>query len=127
MAFLDQWKLAMCTTPDAPCLQADVDDCLPFRSRVQQAMVKVATDIQGEAPTASPATDNKRAALADNVLGTQVVGEPPVGMSGSELWLDTFALAVTSNATITSASSDNDIEFQITAVWNDIAGVTGRD
>ena len=117
----------MCTVVGGNCIQADVDVTVPFRARVQQAMVKVAIDIQGEAPTASPNTDNKRAALATNVLGVQFAGDPPVAKSGADIWLDTFTLAVTSNATITSASTDGDIEFQITAVWNDIAGVTGRD
>lgn len=127
MAFLDQWKLAMCTAVGGNCVQGDVDVTTPFRARVQQAMAKVALDIQGETPSASSAVDLKRAALAVNVMSVQLVGDPPQATSGLDLWLDTFALAVTSNVTITGSSTDADIEFQVTAVWNDLAGVTGRD
>ena len=127
MAFLDQWKLAMCTTVGGNCIQADVDDTVPFRARVELAMVKVATQVQGEPiGTLTARQWTKRATLATNVLSVQTF-ENGTCLPGSQIWLDTFCLAVTTNATITAASTDADIEFQVTAVWDDVAGVTGND
>jgi hypothetical protein len=110
MSFLNQWKLAIfvdsTTTPDA----AD------FRRRVQVAMSKVALSVAGE-PQDTMKYDQwlKRGELATNVLRDSLA------------WLDAFALATVTNASITATSLDSDIEFQVTAEWDDIAGVTGRD
>lgn len=122
MAALDQWKLAIFVdgteTPDAE----------DFRRRVQLLAVKVAKLVAGEAQSTFTLQQwRKRGALAATILGTQVVGDPPTAKSGSEIWLDSLALATAENATITAASTDNDIEFTITSAWDDLAGVTGQD
>jgi hypothetical protein len=105
MSYIDQWKLAnfvdATATPEAE----------DFRRRVQMAMVKVAIDVIGEAPTTNNETDRKRFELAFQVL------------SSSQGFLNAFAMAVAANPAITAASSDGDLEFTVITVWNDLAGV----
>ena len=120
--FLDSWKLANFVD------NTETPHATDFRRRVQSASVKVAKLVGGEAQaTMTREQWQKRAALANNVLGTQIVGDPPVPTAGSAIWLDTFANAVAQNPSITETSSDGDIEFEVTASWDDIAGVTGAD
>jgi len=119
MAFLDQHNLA---------IDDGVDTNAPdFRKRVRLAMHKVATQIQGEAKSSLTLQQwQKRGQLATVILGIFQVSSSST-VAASEAWLDAFALSVTQNATITSASLDSDIEFQVTAIWDDVAGVTGQD
>jgi hypothetical protein len=119
---IDSWRLAFFVdnveTPDAEV----------FRRKVQAAVVRRAKLIAGESQgTLKLEQWQKRAALAATVLGTQLVGDPPVAKSGSEVWLDAFSMAVAENPSITSASSDGDIEFTVDASWDDLSGVTGLD
>lgn len=120
--FLDSWKLA--NFVDATVTPNATD----FRRRVQQAMVKSASLIAGEAQQSLTLQQwQKRAVLATNILGTHVGSDPSQAKAGSEVWLDTFANAVANNPTITESSTDGDIEFTVNSVWDDIAGVTGQD
>ena len=116
MAFLEQYNLAIAdgADPDAP----------DFRKRVRLAMHKVATMIQGEAQSSLTLQQwQKRGQLATTILGI-LQNTASTTVAASEVWIDAFALSVTQNATITSASLDSDIEFQVTAIWDDVAGVT---
>ncbi len=118
MSFLAQHNLAIDDGVDA--------DASDFRKRVRLAMHKTATQIQGEAQTTLTLEQwQKRGRLATTILG--VINDPPGIVSASSLWLDAFALSVTQNAVITAVSLDSDIEFQVAAVWDDIAGVSGQD
>jgi len=99
-----------------------------FQTRIEVAILKVASLIQGEVIGANTGKQwDKRARLAEAVaLG----GGPLVAVDGTVIvsWVAQFSIVVPStNSTITLASLDADIEFQVTAVWDDMAGVTGRD
>ena len=99
-----------------------------FQTKIEVAILKVASLIQGEGIGGLTGKQwDKRAALArDVILG----GGPHVAADGTVVvsWVEQFAIVVPStNASITLLSPDNDIEFQVTAVWDDMAGVTGRD
>ena len=97
-----------------------------FRNRVQIALVRIARQIAGESQgTLTGKQQIKRAALATNILGVQIVNGQE--LIGSEVWLLPFANAVAENPVITSSSTDSDIEFTITTVFDDLAGVTGID
>jgi len=104
-----------------------------FKTKIEVAIFKVASLIQGEGIEFAPGEFysgkqwNKRGALAAKVI---LGGGPVVASDGSVVasWIDLFAIAVPStNATITLTSDDADIEFQVTALWDDMAGVTGED
>lgn len=87
-----------------------------FRKRVQAAMAKAAEQILGE-PAATANRDERHA------LGTRIL--LPDGISR---YTDVFARMVAANPTIGGASdqsevADNDIEFAVVSVWDDIAGV----
>lgn len=120
VALLDSWKLANfvdgTVTPDAE----------DFRRKVQIAMVRIAKQIAGE-PQASLTGKQwlKRADLAANILGTQFVDGQE--KTGSEVWLDSFANGVAESVAITLISNDGDIEFTVSAIFDDLAGVTGLD
>ncbi len=70
----------------------------------------------------------KRGQYAAIILSSQADG---IGgfTAGSTVHLDAIALAVTSNPAIdaTLPTVDGDIEFQLGAVWDDLAQVTGKD
>ncbi|GII89629.1 hypothetical protein Ssi03_76190 [Sphaerisporangium siamense] len=101
MAYIDQANLAADAT---------------FQLRLKVAMATAATQIAGEAKAQmSDAVYAKRQALAADVLRQPAK------------WVESFAWAVTSNAAITAASLDSDIQFTVNSMWSDIAGVTGTD
>jgi len=117
---LESWKLANfvdgTVTPDAE----------DFRRKVQIAVVRIAKQVAGE-PQGNFTGKQwiKRAALAANILGVQFInGQEKIG---PEVWLDPFANAVADNIVIIPTSTDDDIEFTITSVFDDLAGVTGMD
>ena len=88
-----------------------------FRGKITACIAKVASTIAGEAKGVNTEIQwRKRGELAADVLRN------PSG------WLDQFAIATpATNATIDTSSTDGDIEFQVTAIWDDMAGVTGED
>ena len=94
-----------------------------FQTKVEVAILKVASLIQGEAIGVLTGKQwDKRATLAAAVI----LGGGPV--AGGASWVDQFSIVVPStNASITLTSTDADIEFQVTAVWDDMAGITGRE
>ena len=100
-----------------------------FKQRVEAATVKVAKLVQGEVQSTMTLIQwQKRAELARAVLGVYAYPD------GSPIWLDTFLNAVAANPTIgdttpitETSPTDNDIEFEVTASWDDIAGVSGED
>lgn len=99
-----------------------------FKTKIEVGILKVAGQIQGEGKsTLTQAQWRKRAVLAESVIRG---GGPVIAVDGTVIvsWVDQFSIVVPSaNATITLSSSDADIEFQITASWDDVAGVTGED
>ena len=90
-----------------------------FLIKVRVAMVKVAADIVGESPANPTNTpkDDKRHALGELVLA----------QGGPAAFLATFAEACASLGTLTTASTDADVEFTVGAVWDDLAGVSGAE
>lgn len=97
MAFIDQYDLSQ--------------DTASFQKKVAIAMAKTAVAIVGEASSGNGNTDKKR-----HDLGVDVLRNP-------DNWIDQFSRAVVTNATISATSTDSEIENQVIAVWNDIAGV----
>lgn len=95
MAFADQAQLARFSG---------------FQDRVEVAMVTAATQVASEAASDNPQTDQLRKVLATNVL------------NNPDDYRTRFAWAVVSNPVITFESSDNDIQFTVNSVWNDLAG-----
>lgn len=89
-----------------------------FKSRTESLLKKVATQIQGESPTAQnpQAAVDKRGILAVKILND---------LTGQES--QKFSDAIASQGTLTISSDDSDIEFTINVVFNDIAGVTYAD
>lgn len=83
-----------------------------FRARVKMAMVNAARQIAGEARTVRNLVDAKRNALAVNVMDN-----PPT-------YLDRFVHTAIETGTLTSSSTDANIDSAISACWNFLAGVT---
>ena len=90
-----------------------------FLNKVRVAIVKVALDVMGETPDAGPniPKDDKRHALGEKVL---VPGGPAS-------YLPLFAEACAALGTLSTASTDADVEFTVTSIWDDLAGVTGAE
>lgn len=81
----------------------------PFVRRVTAAMLKAAVAVGNEA------FDGSTYKLMRRALVTKVLED-------SALWGGRFAYAVVSNPAITFASTDSDIEFTISTVWDAMAG-----
>jgi hypothetical protein len=89
-----------------------------FRQRLRLGMTKVALAIIGETVDVGlEARAGKRHALAELILTPEQV----------ERQIERFAWATVTNPVITKDSPDNDLEFQISAVFDDLAGVTGAE
>lgn len=85
-----------------------------FQKRVAAAIARVVTQVVGE-PAATANRDERHA------LGVSVL--QPGGLAR---WTPIFAHLCAANPTIASAGAaalDNDIEFTVTSVWSDVAGV----
>lgn len=88
-----------------------------FREKVEISMLKTALAIVGETP-ASPgniAVDDKRHKLGNSVLVSR------------EYWLAVFSYAAAAEGTLTTSSTDAQVETVVISVWDDIAGVTGAE
>lgn len=99
MSFLDQISLA--TDPN-------------FINRVQQAAVKTAIAVSAESTSGNSDLDTTRLNFSTRVLHSP--------QSYSEL----IAYGVATNGSISSSSSDNDIEFTVISMWNAYAGVNAN-
>lgn len=89
-----------------------------FRDRVRVAVATAAVQIMGEAVDAYSDTQfGKRQALAYQALQDAAGG----------VVLEAFVWATVQNAAITGGSLDSDIQFQVNAVWDDVAGVRITD
>lgn len=87
-----------------------------FRDRVLMAAVIAATQISGEPshdafadPLHGPYWSHRHA------LATAVLNDPFANV-------DKFAWAVASNPVISLTATDNDIQFTVNSVWDDISG-----
>lgn len=86
-----------------------------FYARVKMACYKVSVAIAGEDNTGmSVPLGNKRQRLAHSILNNAEISN--------------FCYAIlAANPSITDQSPDNDLEFLVSSVFNDIAGVTFTD
>ncbi len=95
-----------------------------FRRKVKIAMVKAANAITGEAanpPTLTQAEVDKRHTLAQEIYRS-------VGTDAAFDYMTVrFANACAAQGTLTELSTDNDIEFTVNAVYDDLAGITALD
>ena len=80
-----------------------------FTERVAAAIAKAAVAVAAEAPSQTERSRLRRA------LAVKVLENP-------EEYAVRFALAVATNAQITKASPDNDIEFTVNSMWDAVAG-----
>ena len=101
MAFVDSYALANNST---------------FKEKVIVAMVKVAVQIVGEAVTVGDEIKHEKR----HRLGVKILNDP-------SLMLMPFAYAIVSGGILVTGSSDADIEFTVTSVFDDIAGVLITD
>jgi hypothetical protein len=85
---------------------------LDFRKKLRIAMAKVALAVVGENPSTNGTYDEKRHAYGVAVL------------NNVDAYLDRFAYAAVSQGTLSGLSTDGDIEFMVTSVFSDLAGVT---
>lgn len=86
-----------------------------FRARVQTAVVAAALDIVGEDATANEAASLRRQSLAVAVL------------NAPDNFVGRFAWAVAANPAITPDSADGDLEYTVSTVWSDVAGVVSAE
>lgn len=87
----------------------------PFKNRVKAAMIAAALNVVGEAVTIG----KEILATKRHGLGVEILNTP----DGK---LQSFCLAVASNGTIQAGginAPDGDIEYVVSSVFNDIAGV----
>ena len=86
------------------------------KERISILLVKVALNVVGEDPV------NRKASYIEkrHNLGVGILNN--VGS-----YIDRFAYAILAPNTLTAQSTDSDIEFMITSVFSDIAGVTYED
>jgi hypothetical protein len=87
-----------------------------FQQKLRMAICKTAVSVAGEASTVLATKDEKRHQLAVAVLVDGGIGK-----------LEAFAFASVAGGALTGASTDTDIETRLSAIWNDLAGVSGRD
>ena len=98
--------------------QAALADDAEFRSRVRVALATAASQVMGEDRTGySDDHFGQRQSLAYQVLTTAAGGA----------WLEAFVWGTVQNAAITGSSVDSDIQFQVNAMWDDMAGVRGEE
>lgn len=90
-----------------------------LKQKILMATKAAAVSIVGEAATSFPTLDSKRHDLGETVLTSMNDANSPL--------LAQFALAACSGGVITTASSDTDISNRVSAIWNDLAGVSIRD
>jgi hypothetical protein len=88
---------------------------LDFRKRLRIALAKVALAVVGETPSTNGARDEKR-----HRLGVAVLNDP-------DTHLDRIAYAVVAPGTLSTSSTDGDIEFMVSSVFSDLAGVTHHE
>jgi hypothetical protein len=97
--------------------------------KVKMAMVKIALQIKGETQQRGFVSYyTKRSYLADVILGAPISNSiSPQAYNPNAMTLETavarFSWAVASSVAINWDSTDGDLEFTVTAVWDDIAGV----
>lgn len=96
-----------------------LSESLEFRTKIRVAILKVATDVAGEVPTApvNIVKDEKRHVLATAILNP----------GGVALWFQPFAETCAALGTLTPSSTGPDVESIVTSIWNDMAGLTGAE
>jgi len=98
---------------------ADLADAASFRTRVKVAVVTAAANVVHEDPTGmSQSHADKRAVLARSILAD------PATYAALFVWP---VVANVSIATSGLDSSDGDLAYQVSAVFDAMAGVTPQD
>lgn len=87
-----------------------------FRQKLRIAICSIALDVAGESPTSQNVVDEKRSALATAVL-----------KDGAEAAVEAFSYPAVASGALTGQSTDQEIKNRLSAIWNDLAGVTGGD
>lgn len=87
-----------------------------LQKRVRVAMVNTATAIVGEAFASGQTIGMKRHALGLSVLADGGIAD-----------LERFMFACVAGGAITPASTDANIDTRLSAIWNDLAGITVLD
>ena len=95
--------------------QFDLTQNVDFVKKVRVAMCTAATQIVGEAQTTMPFHEWR----LRHRLGVAVLNNP-------DDYVQRFLDAVVTNAAIVTGSIDSDIQFQVNAVFGDVAGVGGH-
>lgn len=100
--------------------QATLAEDQSFRNRVRQAVCFAAMNVMGEVkpPEMSDTHAGKRAALADSIL-----------RSGGAQHVDAFAwlVSVFNGGIIQANAPDNDIQFAVNSLFDDMSGVRLSD
>lgn len=86
-----------------------------FQNKIQAAMVLAAVNISAEPSTTHNVVDQKRFALASQVLNNPAS------------FVVRFANTAIAAGTLTSQSSDGDIFAALGGIWNALAGVSSAD
>lgn len=87
-----------------------------FQQQVQMSAVKAGIAISNEARTVHPDLDAKRHSLAVTVL-----------TNFTQPLLLQFAMAVIEAGALVSGATDSQVDAQVSAVWNGVAGVSAQD
>jgi len=92
----------------------------PFRNRVLMSISKTAASVAGETPTAKNRVEQKRHSLTVDVFSALYAGD-------SALLIDRFIYTAVPVSSLTTSSTDTNIDNSISSIWNDVAGVSGAD
>lgn len=96
--------------------QATLAKDLAFQDRIRVAITTAASNVLGE----------DKAAMSDQAYGKrQHLAYEVLHNSGG--YTERFAWAVVANPAITAVSTDGDLEFTVSSLWDDLSGVTGLD
>lgn len=91
-----------------------------FRQKVFMAAKQAALAIAGETASGHPQLDSKRVDLSNKVTNDML-------STSSGGMIDRFCFSAVTGGVLTTSSTDTDIYNRITAIWNDLAGVTTAD
>lgn len=98
---------------------SDLAEAVSFRTRVKVAIVKAAANIVHESPASyTPARAEKRAALARAILAD------PAAYTVLFVWPVVANVSIAANGL---ASSDGDLDYQVSAIFDAMAGVTPEE
>jgi len=86
-----------------------------FQNRVRMSIVNTATAVASEPSTTKNHVDDKRSTLAKSVL------------NDPQSYVQRFTNAMIRAGSLTTTSTDANLDAAASAVWNGMAGVTSED